>query len=66
MPKPKNYPNEWLKEEYRGCWSWSCGSLCEKKKIIKIRCNVAVQCFTQEEESIWCVCKYIPSLYRIG
>ena len=31
MPKPKNYPNEWVTEGgiYRG-WSWSCGSLCEK------------------------------------
>ena len=65
MPKPKNYPNEWLKEEFIEVVDLEV-VVVSVKKIIKIRCNVAVQCFTQEEESIWCVCKYIPSLYRIG
>ena len=65
MPKPKNYPNEWLKEEFIEVVDLEV-VVVSVKKIIKIRCNVAVQFFTQEEESIWCVCKYIPSLYRIG
>ena len=57
MPKPKNYPNEWLKEEFIEVDLEVV--VVSVKKIIKIRCNVAVQCFsvshTQEEESTMCM-----------
>ena len=54
MPKPKNYPNEWLKEEFIEVVDLEV-VVVSMKKIIKIRCNVAVQCFTQEEESTMCM-----------
>ena len=53
MPKPKNYPNEWLKEEFKEVDLEV--AVVSVKKIIKIRYNVAVQCFTQEEESTMCM-----------
>ena len=59
MPKPKNYPNEWLKEEFIEVDLEVV--VVSVKKIIKIRCNVAVQCFSvsHKRKKVRCVCKYI-------